>query len=537
MFRDTLTMAKPRITTVGMGLIAALFCLYAAVFIYNTSFVMSGTRYFTLFDDAMVSMRYAKNLAEGQGLLWNPGGEHVEGFTNPLWVMVMALAHLLPVSAPHVSLIIQILAVGILLVNLFVCKKIADLISDNSTFVALCATTFIAFYLPLNNWSLQGMEVSLATLLLSSSVFLALKSLRSDQFSYSLLLLLALLPTIRLDLIVPATVIIGVLLLAQKNHRKTYVLGLFFIFLTILAQTAFRFRYYYYILPNTYYLKMVGYPLLLRISRGAYVALDFILKINWVLFSVPFIVLAIRRNTANALLVSLIAAQIIYSIYVGGDAWEWWGGSNRYICIIMPAFFILFAYGLDRMRLRALSIFPQLTKPIHGLSGVVVLVSLLNVNATRGAESWGEWLLLTPPMHVAENQRQLKQALLMQQITDVRATVAVVSAGTLPYFANRVAIDLLGKNDLNIAHGDMRTQSGMDQFTYFYPGHLKWNYAYSIGQLQPDVVIELWMIPIEAQPYLSRDYREVTLQRNYHMYLRKGSPNIRWDVVQAIQTH
>src|SRR3954451_10285533 len=69
--------------------IAAMFLIYAGLFIYRTSFVIDGERYFSLFDDAMISMRYAKNLANGYGLVWNPGGERVEGYTNPLWVLYM----------------------------------------------------------------------------------------------------------------------------------------------------------------------------------------------------------------------------------------------------------------------------------------------------------------------------------------------------------------------------------------------------------------------------------------------------------------
>ena len=84
------------------------FVAYAGAFIYRTSFVLDGERYFSLFDDAMVSMRYARNLAEGYGLVWNPGGERVEGYTNPLWVLYMALLHLLPVADSKSSLLVWV---------------------------------------------------------------------------------------------------------------------------------------------------------------------------------------------------------------------------------------------------------------------------------------------------------------------------------------------------------------------------------------------------------------------------------------------
>ena len=41
-------------------------------YIYRTSIGLDdGTRTFLLWDDAMVSMRYAYNLTEGDGLVWN----------------------------------------------------------------------------------------------------------------------------------------------------------------------------------------------------------------------------------------------------------------------------------------------------------------------------------------------------------------------------------------------------------------------------------------------------------------------------------
>src|SRR5437870_1567913 len=85
-------------------IILALCGLYYAAFIYRSSFVVQGERYFALYDDAMISMRYAKNLAQGFGLVWNPLGERVEGYTNLLWVLYMTLWHFLPIPAAKISL-------------------------------------------------------------------------------------------------------------------------------------------------------------------------------------------------------------------------------------------------------------------------------------------------------------------------------------------------------------------------------------------------------------------------------------------------
>src|SRR5205823_2531369 len=40
-------------------------------------------------DDAFISFRYAENLVRGYGLVFNPG-ERVEGYTNFLWVLIIA---------------------------------------------------------------------------------------------------------------------------------------------------------------------------------------------------------------------------------------------------------------------------------------------------------------------------------------------------------------------------------------------------------------------------------------------------------------
>ena len=102
---------------IGIGLVGLLFVVWAGVFIHRTSFVaIDGERYFCLFDDSMISMRYAWNLAHGNGLAWNPG-ERVEGITNLLMTLLMAVpTGLLGKSAAVLA--VQIAGVGFLLVNL-----------------------------------------------------------------------------------------------------------------------------------------------------------------------------------------------------------------------------------------------------------------------------------------------------------------------------------------------------------------------------------------------------------------------------------
>ena len=50
-------------------LLSALFAIWALAFIYHSSYAaIDDRRYFNLFDDAMISMRYAWNFSHGRGL-------------------------------------------------------------------------------------------------------------------------------------------------------------------------------------------------------------------------------------------------------------------------------------------------------------------------------------------------------------------------------------------------------------------------------------------------------------------------------------
>src|SRR5918993_5191083 len=107
---------------VGIG---ACFVAWASLFIYMSSFVaIDGRRYFSLIDDAMISMRYAWNLSHGFGLVWNPG-EYVEGYTNPLMTLLMSLPTLV-FDKVNAVLAVQIQGIVFMLLNAYLVMSIAD---------------------------------------------------------------------------------------------------------------------------------------------------------------------------------------------------------------------------------------------------------------------------------------------------------------------------------------------------------------------------------------------------------------------------
>lgn len=522
--------------------IVVVFLLYAISFIIRTSFVIDGERYYCLFDDAMISMRYAKNLAAGYGLVWNPGGERVEGFTNLLWVIIMAGIHLFPIPPSKVSLVVQLISALILLINLLVIKKLAELISDGSPFVVLGSVFLTAFYLPLINWSLQGMEVGLLSLIISTACLSALnyiKKLNSLIWIYTLLGIGLL---VRLDMVtIYISVLIFFILFDDANKIKHLLYGLLILAIFIIPQTLFRLWYFNDILPNTYYLKMTGFPVLYRISRGLLTFTKFINQLDLLLLFILayFVARFLIRQKSFLFLVWIFFTQILYHIYVGGDAWESWG--SRYIVIVMPVFFLILTNSLHNGFLTYLKLEGNKINSwnIIIISIIIITLYLLNLNTVKG--SLINFILLNRPLHVDDHVIMVKKSILIKKITTENARIAVVWAGIIPYFADRYSIDLLGKNDRIIAYQKMRIASGWKKFICFYPGHLKWDYRYSIGQLKPDVVVQVWkggtlspLGTLEALEVLEHNYKEYLTgikkqgeASEVKWFLLKESPNIK----------
>lgn len=500
---------------------------YALVFIWRSSFVIEGTRYFCLFDDAMISMRYARNLVDGWGLVWNPGGPRVEGYTNLLWVLYMAAVHLLPIPDTSISVVIQLTGAVALAGTTVLVARLADRLTNGSRLAVASAATLTAFYHPLASWALQGMEVGVLTLLVTASVWLAIVSLDSPRPPVLLYTLLGVATLVRLDAVIPLVVISAFLFVADPRRRHWHAVATVCTLATCVGgQTLFREVYYGALLPNTYYLKMEGYPALLRLARGITVFALFVVELAIGLALIAPGFRYIPRNRITALLGSVALAQAAYSVYVGGDAWENGGGSNRYLAVAMPLIFVLAASGIEGLHRRWSH--RGMARP--GLLAVLLTgVTVVLLNVASAPDAGRRWLFLRPPLGVPEVAGWVRAALVAREVSSPRASVGVVAAGAGPYFMERTAVDLLGKSDPVIARRPMRLPPrglGLAAIaTWFLPGHLKYDYAYSIGVLRPDILIELWRDPEEAKPYLA-DY-DVVVESGVQLYLRRGSPNVK----------
>jgi arabinofuranosyltransferase len=512
-------------------LIIALYAWYAVLFIQNTSFTVDGVKYYCLSDDAMISMRYARNLAEGGGLVWNAGGERVEGYSDFLWVLWMAALHLLPVPIETLSLLVQLSELLLVAASLYLIRRIA-LKTTGSDLIALGAVALTAFYYPLNNWALQGSDAGPVLFVLCLAVLEALACLENNILSFRLLAILGLGTLVRIDFTALFLAIPLYLILKQKTGRRASA-GLFLLAALIFlgGQTLFRLWYYGDVLPNTYYLKIGGTPVAVRMLRGFSTTLDFIKDLSLPVFLLSlYAVITRRRDGKIAFITFVFAAQLCYNLLAGGDAWEWYGGANRYIAVVMPLFFTLTATAIYDIIL-AIS---KKNAPEKYFKLSFAAFTLLLLVAVHGSSRprIQELLLLSPPPPISdyENRNSVWTAKIIGETTMENATVAVVRAGAIPYFTMRYSIDMLGKNDPHIAHEKPRYGSTIGDYQKFQPGHTKCDGNYSIITLRPDVIAGLWCDQDGLAPYLSEHYTTVR-----DMYFRKGAGNVNWTAVDRLK--
>jgi len=515
------------------------FAVYAFVYIWRMSFLVNGVRYFTLADDQMVSMRYAENLARGYGLVWNPGGARVEGYTNFTWMLYMALFHWLSVPRHFVSVCIELSGAASLLINLIFVRRLALRLADQRESVAFIAVALTAFYIPLDNWAFQGTEVGLLTLMVSISAWLAVEVLAGSTGPGLLYLLLGVTTTVRPDMVVfDGLILVGLALLQPAHWRRHLGTGGGILVGFLLIETAWRMAYFHYPLPNTYYLKVTGYPLLPRITRGLLVAFAFLVETLPVLVILGLGQQFLRRKRELRLLISVVVGQFIYSVGVGGDAWEWWGGANRFVAIVMPLLFVCVAVVANEL-IRGLSFSaPRSWAGGHARSDVAVAVALViatNLLALSTFRPVARMLLIERPLESQQDEANVRAALRLKAFTDPAATIGVTWAGAIPYFSERHAIDLLGKTDTTIAHGPMHVFPGWEKWTSFLPGHLKWDYNYSILQLKPDVIqAPLWRLSYRLdrpERYLAPGY-SVLVEGSQAWYVRNDSLHVHWGGAQ-----
>ena len=115
-----------------------------------------------LVDDAAISMAYAANWTAGHGLVAQPGSAPVEGYSNFLWVVVLAALNAVGAMTP---LGIKAVAAVLVLASLASLHATSKLLIPNSWHVRAVVLLFVASSSSVVTWTTSGLENPLTLLL------------------------------------------------------------------------------------------------------------------------------------------------------------------------------------------------------------------------------------------------------------------------------------------------------------------------------------------------------------------------------------
>ncbi len=472
-------------------------------------------------DDAYISFRYARNLLDGHGLVFNPG-DPVEGYSNLLWVLISALGMALGIDPLLWARTISFCAaVGIVILTPAMVRRL----DPQAGWVAGAGAVLVACWGPLACWSLAGLETVFCAflMLLAWQAALTGRSLTVGVVSWLLALTrpdgLALGAACVLWLLLPGGESASqpgddsTSLSAGNNRSRPWRcwVGPTVFLLGIVAHFLWQYATYGEWLPNTYYAKTGD--LLGQLRTGLPYAADFLRS-----YAAPWIVVglwatwvtggnALRSPTMGRTL-AVCGLWFLYTLAIGGDML----GMFRFFVPILP---LLAAAGTALLS-RALKTDP--TKASRLLAGgIVVLLAFMTllpsaigkerrlITAHMSSSNLGGWKLVGDALasHLPAS-----------------TTIALGPAGYIPYKTGFVTYDLLGVTDRHIAHQKMA-------FTQGYAGHEKHDGTYIIGH-RPDYLLlgnvdvtdqpRRSLIPpfarevdILTQPVFQRDYEQVAL--------------------------
>ena len=386
-----------------------------------------------LCDDAFISFRYARNLLEGNGLVFNPG-EYVEGYTNFLWILELAALWGIFGVPP---------------------TQTANWLSVAYTIGTIGAVVWWVARLPslrdrgLVGWMALGLLCGSATF----AVWTSGGGLETRQFTFFIVaavVCLSVYGTSHLGLLAASLSLAaaaltrpeGLMLAAccfgwfavqrlttDGRHFSKLVRAMFFLLVPFVALISahFIFRYAYYgeWLPNTYYAKHVRpwyesgfrYIWAVALETGLFLLL-------------PLAFLALRarwrmiRDGSYALVLLCVTSHLVYQLAIGGDHFEYRPFDFYWPLLVVPA-----AESIALLGYTALANLQMFTRspnsPFGGqtIAIAVFLLILFYANAIQGVllfegaaldefvwpyfielnEENAEWLLAAPgmPMLVA----------------------------------------------------------------------------------------------------------------------------------------
>lgn len=417
-------------------------------------------------DDAFITFRYAKHVADGVGPIFNVG-ERVEGFSSPLSVFVLAAGMKLGFDPPWLARILGIASAGLLVFAVYWSLRVVGVVGWG----AALATFVVSSSPVVHFWTMAGME----TLPYSLLLFVGLALLTR--------------PEAGTRTIVGASGALALAALTRPEGLAFWVGGLalsvirmgrfgarpiaYFAApgLSIVAYGIWRMSYFGLPLPNTYYAK-VGTDFALLWSHGLRelgVFFDLLCNQASVAVAIAGVAMGLASRRGQTVLV-MAPATLFYFVYVvsvGGDSL----GVLRYH---VPVFALLAFMG----GLLFVDAGPHLRgrqrKMIQAVGALGVCLTVYGAHALMNGER-------RPKIDVKYLEGNVKLGRHLRQNFPEDSLIAVSAAGAIPFYSDRPTLDLYGLNDAHIARQPVRGRNA-------YPGHMKWDIDYVMSR-KPDLIV------------------------------------------------
>jgi hypothetical protein len=472
----------------------------AAILLIAHALFYAALMDFDAVDDAYISFRYAYNAARGYGLTFNIGERRVEGYTNFLWTVMLIPCFWLRLPVHTVSLALGTLYVLGCLALLWRFGYRGDRPQRVTAVAALLLAADGSFAL----WAVGGLESPLFAFLVFGGGLAYLREMR-DTSAFPLSgawFALAAMTRPEGLLVYGLTGLHQVATRLIREHKLAtrqdwQRLGLFA--MIWMPWFAFRWRYYGFPLPNTFYAKVTLGDSSAQRERGlAYIQTFIRIHLGYISLVLALLPLLRRRwRIWSSYFVLIVIAYGAYIGYVGGD-WS----VGRFFVPLLPMFYTLMAGGLSVAWEQVTALLDggsSRPKPERGPSGdlpspqpgtilskafaSIVIVALATALFAQSSLNGEKALFLDSFDARLAGRARTEMGKWLYENVPRDTYIAVDAAGQMPFYADLKALDLYGLNDLNIAH---RQVEDMGKGT---PGHEKMDMDYVIFEARPDYII------------------------------------------------
>ena len=439
-----------------------------------------------LMDDAFISFRYARNFIQGNGLVFNVG-EKVEGYTNFLWTLLVAIVSWISgIRLPVVGFFGSLICFAACLTTICcIGRRLRD--RDAKSFYFPIAACWLAAQYTFFSFGTTGLETMFATLLVCLGAGFALgKPTSQKAFVSATFLILATMTRPDHGLFYACMGAAFGLYYASAliHHRKdrlkrkevihngVKIIGAYALpFVGYLGYLGWKMTYYDAILPNTYWAKSADKTYW---NQGAIYAVEFGLTSHLIWLLPVFFLWAILTTSKRLQVFKTfcVFSTVLYTFYIikiGGDFME-----GRFFVPLMP----LILLGLENGSYKFMK-----AKKYHPVivALIIAILATLTVRAPLLPDRKVKWFLADEntyyplkslfPIKIGARDKRENMAAAPKRLKKAfvdHGLFPVIGAGGIGltgYYSQLPLIDIRGLTDSYVSHLPIRERRR--------PGHEK----------------------------------------------------------------